>query len=148
MTDPTSDGQLLDLLHAAFGVGDFDEAGDVPWWKFRMIELAKLKAIRRRRNISLADFTLAIRYCQRHQVQVSASWQVCGYIADAKREARRIAVPELSAEVNRAIHAERTLPGPDSEAWIERLLLARGPFRRDVLDEWTKCRQSVNAGDG
>jgi len=142
---PKTDAGLFDMLHSLFGVGDFDEAGTVPWFRFRMTEIAKLKAIRKHRSITLADFAMTARYCQRHQEQVKESWQLCGFIADAKREARRIAVPELSQEVHAALEAERALPGPDSATWVERLLLTRGPFRRDVLNEWKQSREQVIA---
>lgn len=139
-TAPTSDAALFDMLHSLFGIGDFDESADVPWWKFRINEIAKIKAIRRKRNISLADMAMTARYCARHGELVGQSWRLCGFIAEAKREARRIAVPELSAEVTKAIATERALPGPGSVQWVERLLLARGPHRRDVLDEWKRSR--------
>jgi hypothetical protein len=137
---PKTDAALFDMLHSLFGVGDFDEAGTDPWFKFRIREIAKLKAIRRKRSISLADYAMTARYCYHHHEQVKESWQLCGFIADAKREARRIAVPELSQEIHAALEAERALPGPDSATWVERLLLTRGPFRRDVLDEWKQSR--------
>ena len=140
---PKSDAVLFDMLHSLFGIGDFDESGTVPWFRFRMTEIAKLKAIRKRRSISLADFAMTARYCQGHQEQVKESWQVCGFIADAKREARRIAVPELSQEVHVALEIERALPGPNSAYWVERLLLTRGPFRRDVLDGWKQSREQA-----
>jgi hypothetical protein len=151
---PKSDGALFDMLHSLFGIGNFDEAGSVPWFRFRITEIAKLKAIRRRRSITLADYAMTARYCQRHHEQVKETWQVCGFIADAKREARRIAVPELSQEIHAALETERALPGPDSAAWVERLLLTRGLFRREVLDEWKQSREhdvttpvTTNQGD-
>ena len=139
---PKTDAALFDMLHSLFGVGDFDDS-DQQWFKFRMREIAKLKAIRKRRSITLADFAMTARYCHRHHEQVKESWQLCGFIADAKREARRIAVPELSQEVHAALEAERALPGPNSATWVERLLLTRGPFRRDVLNEWKQSREQA-----
>jgi hypothetical protein len=151
MKEPKTDAQLFDMLHELFGIGNFDESGSVPWFRFRITEIAKLKAIRKRRSITLADFAMTARYCQRHQEQVKESWQVCGFIADAKREARRIAVPELSQEIHTALEIERALPGPDSATWVERLLLTRGLFRREVLDEWKQSREqaavTTNQGD-
>ena len=120
---PKSDAALFDMLHSLFGIGDYDETAQ-PWFQFRIKEISKLKAIRKHRGISLADYAMTVRYCQRHDEAVKESWQVCGFIADAKREARRIAVPELSQEIHAALEAERALPGPDSATWIERLLPA------------------------
>lgn len=140
---PKTDGALFDMLHSLFGIGNFDESGSVPWFRFRMTEIAKLKAIRKRRSITLADYAMTARYCHRHHEQVKESWQVCGFIADAKREARRIAVPELSQEIHAALEIERALPGPDSAAWVERLLLTRGLFRREVLAEWKQSREQA-----
>ena len=141
---PKTDAALFDMLHSLFGVGDFDDSGPVPWFKFRMTEIAKLKAIRKHRGITLADLAMTARYCLQHKERVDQTWQLCGFIADAKREARRIAVPELSKQVSAALECERTSPGPDSSTWIERLLLTRGPFRREVLDEWLTDRKTNN----
>jgi hypothetical protein len=138
---PKSDGELFDMLHSLFGIGNFDDSGAVPWFRFRIAEIAKLKGIRKRRSITLADFAVTARYIQRHHEQVKESWQVCGFMADAKREARRIAVPALSLDISAALELERALPGPDSATWIERLLLTRGPFRREVLAEWKQSRE-------
>lgn len=140
---PKTDAQLFDMLHSLFGIGNFDESGAVPWFRFRITEIAKLGAIRKRRSITLADYAMTARYCHQHGEQVKESWQVCGFIADAKREARRIAVPELSQEIHAALEVERTLPGPDSAMWVERLLLTRGLFRRNVLDEWKQSREQA-----
>jgi hypothetical protein len=142
---PKNDGELFEMLHSLFGIGDFDES-TMQWWQFRAREIAKLKAIRKRRSISLADFTMTAKYCWYHDEVIRASWQICGFIADAKREARRIAVPELNQEIHTALAVERALPGPDSAIWVERLLLTRGPFRRRVLDEWKQTRTN-NQGD-
>jgi hypothetical protein len=141
---PKTDAELFDMLHSLFGIGNFDDSGAVPWWQFRIREIAKLKAIRKRRSITLADFAMSARYCHRHREQVKESWQLCGFIADAQREARRIAVPALSREIHAALETERTLPGPDSAAWVERLLLTRGPFRREVLAEWKQSREQTH----
>lgn len=141
---PKTDAQLWDMLHSLLGVGNFDDSGSDPWFHFRMTEIAKLKAMRRKRRISLKELADVARYCVQHGERVDASWQLCGFMADAKREARRIAVPELSKQVSEALACERTSPGPDSPTWIERLLLTRGPFRREVLDEWLKNRKSNN----
>jgi hypothetical protein len=139
---PETDAQLFDMLHSLFGIGNFDDSGVEQWWQFRIREIAKLKAIRKRRGISLADLAVTARYCHRHHEQVRESWQVCGFITDAKREARRLAVPALSQEVRDALELERALPGPDSAAWVERLLMTRGPFRRDVVDLWKQSREN------
>lgn len=134
-TVPASDAELFDMLHSLFGIGDFDDSKDILWFRFRMNEIGKLKALRRKRRISLADMALTARYCRRIGEPIDAGWRLCGFIADAKREARRIAVPELTRDVAEAVALERSLPVPD-ESWIQRLLLARGPHRADVLDEY------------
>lgn len=138
---PKTDGELYDMLHSLFGVGNFDDPGTVvAWFKFRAREIGKLKSIRKRRSITLTDYAMTARYCYRHGETVRELYHVVDFIADAKREARRIAVPELSQEVQKALARERALPGPDSTAWVERLLLARGPVRAEVLDEWKHSR--------
>ena len=140
-TKPANDAALFDMIHSLFGVGDFDDSE--PWYKFRLREIAKLRAIRKAHGISVAEMATTAVYCKRHGEVIKQTWQLRGFIADAKREARRIAVPELSAEVSAALEQERALPGPDSATWIQRLLLTRGPFRRGVLDEWLNARKGT-----
>jgi hypothetical protein len=144
--EPQTDAELFDLLHRRLGVGDFDESGQVPWFRYRMTEIAKLKSMRTRRSISLADFALTARYCFWHHIKIEATWQLCEHVAAAKQEARANVVTELATQVWEALAVERTSPGPDSSTWIERLLLARGPFRRDVLNKWNEARLGKHKG--
>jgi hypothetical protein len=139
LVEPKTDAALFDMMHALLGVGDFDDSGEVPWFKFRMTEIQKIKAMRRKRCISLAEFATAARYCYRRRIPVRHSWEVAGFLDASRKEARAMRVSNLSQEVAEAISNERSRAEPD-EAWIRRLLLARGEFRRELLDTWAQER--------
>lgn len=145
--EPKDDAQLFDMLHSLFGIGDYDDSQGA-WFEFRMREISKLKAIRRRRQILIGSMAMAARYCFNNDIPIAESYQVVQHIDEARRDARRRAVPELTAEVARAVQMERRRQGSDSSQWIDRLLRARGPFRREVLDEWAQAQTHVDGHHG
>lgn len=144
--EPANDAQLFDMLHSLFGIGDYDDSKQ-QWFEFRMKEIAKLKAIRRRRQVLIGSLALAARYCVYNKISISESYELCQHIDDARRDARRRAVPEITAEIARAVQAERRRHGADSKEWIDRLLRARGSYRREVLDEWAKTTVDNKEGN-
>ena len=150
VAEPASDAELFDLLYRLFGIGDHDQDDAQPWYKFRLREIAKLKAIRKKRGVSLADFTLAARYCYRRRVTVHDSWQVPQHLAQARREAKAAATSDLSQQIEAAVAAEQAGHRPDQQ-WVTRLLRARGRYRVEVLEAWRSARQTTtpvpNRGD-
>jgi len=141
LVEPTTDAQLFDMLHGLLGIGDFDDSGDVFWFKFRMTEIQKLKAMRRKRKLSLKQMAMAGRYCYRHRITVRHSWEVCTFILPAAKEAAGNRVSEVGQQIRDAVENERSRPEPDAE-WIARLLRARGDYRREVLAEWMEARDA------
>lgn len=137
LVEPTTDGQLFDMLHGLLGIGDFDES--VPWFQFRMTEIQKLKAMRRKRKLSLKAIAMAGRYCYRRRITVRHSWEVCTFIVPAAREAASQRVSEVAQQIRDAVENERSRPDPDAD-WIARLLRARGDYRHEVLAKWAKAR--------
>jgi len=138
---PKTDAELFDMLHSIFGMGNFDEMGGVAWFKYRMNEIGKLKAIRKRRQVTLTDLAEAARFCHRHREHVGEMWHLCSFVPAARREAAANRVPDLTLQVEAAIACERALARPVSDAWLSRLLQARGPARKDVLQEWNQSKQ-------
>ena len=137
LAQPTTDAELFDMLHGLLGIGDFDES--VPWFKFRMTEIRKLTAMRKKRRITVKQMAMAGKYCYRHRVAVRESWELRAFIVPAAREAASTRVSELAQEIRSAVENERSRPDP-STAWIGRLLRARGDYRREVLTQWAKER--------
>ena len=127
------------MLHGLLGVGDYDDSGDVLWFKFRMTEIAKIKALRRKRRISIDEFAQAARFCYRRRIPVRHTWEVCGFIDAAKKEARKSQPSAVAQTIEVALANERSRPDTD-EQWVARLLRARGPARSEVLKEWVKAR--------
>lgn len=140
-TEPINDGALFDMLHGLFGVGDFNDSTEGQYWfKHRVREIAKIKAIRKRRSITVYDFALAARYCFNHQLPIHESYQVCAYVLDAKRERRLRLVSSVAQEVAKAVEIERAKAEPDQQM-IDKLLRARAAGRQVVLDEWRESHR-------
>lgn len=137
--EPATDAALFDMVHGLFGVGDFNDSSiENPWWKFRAREIAKLKTIRKKRQVTLRDFALAARYCFTNRIAVRETYQLCPHLLDAKREARLRRVSDLAQGIASAVEIERGKSQPDTKV-IERLLLAQNTGRQVVLDEWLEA---------
>lgn len=144
MTPPVKlpgDAALFDHLHTLFGIGDYDDDDPKPWFRFRMLEIGKLKALRRKRALSVGDLMLAADYCNKRCIRISASWQLIPHISIAKREHREWLAGQLERELAAVVAHERSLPDPD-ESWISRLLLARGSIRQDVLNQYREAHHA------
>lgn len=133
---PMTDGKLWDVLHELYGVGSFDAAGDVPWWKFRAAETSKVKASRLKNDRSLADLYVAILYCRAHGIDVRAVTYLMRHIPKAwawwtDRSHQLVQTPDEAYAA--AIRHESS--DPDT-TWLDRLLRTSPAMREEVLAEW------------
>lgn len=142
---PETDAQLFDMLHGLFGFGDFEEDGSEPWHHFRMVEISKIKAIRKKRRWTIPDFVLVARHCADTGVRIDRVWDLLAHYAAAK--AADVANARLRREerVREAIAAELASGLPDSAAWVQRLELSTGRGRLELLEEWESTRQRTLA---
>ena len=61
-------GEAFDIMAEKFGVGDYDEwTATVPYWRWRMGEVAKIRAMMRRRRVSMQELVIAIEYAVAHR---------------------------------------------------------------------------------
>lgn len=147
MTIPSQpgDAQLFDQLHTLFGIGDYNEDDGRPWFRFRMLEIGKLKAMRKKRGLTIADLMTAAEYCDRRDIKITAPWQLIGHLFEAKRERRQWEQKAFDREIDDAVVCERSLADHD-QTWVDRLLLARGPYRKEVLEQWREHRNQNQKG--
>lgn len=141
---PISDAQLFDLLSRLFGYGTYDDAvSDTPFWQYRMKEITKVAASRKKANCSLLEATRIAKYCKQTGVAITGPAQLWKYRADARRwwqqqlQAEREA--QLDAELREAIAIE--FENPHSN-FLDRMLRASGDYRKEVLAEWKRSRSS------
>ena len=145
---PANDAQLFDRLHALFGFGDWTAqppvdsdgelaAGGVPWWKFRGIETAKIKAMRRKRGLSLAELHVAALYCRAHDITVPGPGWLSTHVRDAWVwwDERVVAGVDAGGEADweAAVHQEVGNPDP---TWRDQLLRASPEMRAEVAAAW------------
>ena len=102
-------------MHGLFGIGDFDDSGPVPWFKFRMVEISKIRAIRKKRQLSFPALAMAARYCYRRHIPIKGVWELVAFIVPAAKAAGRDRVSPLGVEVREAVANERSRedPSPD-----------------------------------
>lgn len=137
MSIPT-DATVFDTLHRLFGAGEFT-GPDSEWHRWRMREIAKIKAYRIKRNVDPFELVEAAHYCRRHEIWIKAHWQLYEHLPAvskarvAKVHAEREA--DLDTRMDAAIAQEAA--NPDSP-WLNRLIRAAGPAREEVYEAWTQ----------
>jgi hypothetical protein len=138
---PTTDGEVFQMLHGLFGIGDYDEDDKRPWHKFQTVEVIKIKAIRTKRRWSFGEFADVARYCATRGIPVTKAWDLLQYHAPAMLERANNARRQREAVFQDAVDLELAAGLPDSQEWADRLGLAVGHYREELLEEWVKTRQ-------
>ena len=129
-----TEAELYDYLQATFGIGDWDEhISDVPWWKFRGTEIAKLKSMMKRRGATVQQLVTAAQYAVRIRKPIRATYQLFELIPDAMREKRqrerRLDTTDFDAAVAEAVEA-------GEHEWADRLVRSSGSETQRVIDQW------------
>ncbi len=129
-----TEAELYDYLQRTFGIGDWDEAtSEVPWWKFRATEVAKLKAMLKRRGATVQQVVAAAEYARAQGTPVHATYQLFALIPEAMRDHRRRIQAAGGSQLDDAI-AEAVAAG--EMGWADRLTRATGPDAVTVLEQW------------
>lgn len=141
-----TDATVFDVLHRLFGAGDYNGAGE--WHRWRMKEISKIKAYRSRRNVDPFELVATAQWCRRHRIWIKAHWELYEYIPAAQREEREreaeAAVSVLEADIQKAIEAE--IARPDG-TWLDRLVRAAGPARKEVYEAWKQKAWKQRSSD-
>lgn len=138
--EPITDAQLFDVLAELFGIGDWDpDLDDMAYFRMRTTEIAKIKAIRRKRNYSITEFAALARYVHSRGHRIARTWDLLEYWPEFRRSQAANARLQSEAEFERALEIERARP--DGQGWAERLLMSYpGPGRDAVMREWREER--------
>ena len=133
-----TDGELFDLLVRDFGVGDWDEAtSPQPYWKWRAIEVGKIKRVRTARKVRLDDLALAAEYCKAHGYDVrDATWLYKHVLPALRWDRERRAVASTSSFEEQMATAVGEAYAAGDMDWVGRLTRAQGATREQVLAEW------------
>lgn len=139
MSSPT-DATVFDTLHRLFGVGEF-LGTDAEWHKWRLREIAKIKAYRSKRNVDPFELVEAAHYCRRRGTWIKAHWELYEYLPEVNRERLGRAQAKRTADLETAIQAAIATEAetPDS-VWLERLIRASGPAREEVYEAWAQWK--------
>ena len=137
------DGELWDRVHALFGIGNWHEGLGVPFWKYRALEIHKVKLKRVKQRVSCAELAVAADYCKTHGIDVrDVSW-LYQHLGDAgawhRERQRALATADIDELIAEAVAIEVTQPG---SPWIDRLIRARGHHRIEVYASWKTWHQS------
>lgn len=124
----SSDAEAFDLMHRAFGLG-----GE-PFYQERMRNIAIIRAMRKKRNVSLAELEAAINFAKERRRWVVGVNDVFRMVTEAKAaERKKRAASSIDDEIQAAIEHERALP--ESE-WLEILVRSVGAERQEVYRRW------------
>lgn len=130
---PSNAGELYDLLQVMFGLGDYDEHGDIPWYRARMLEISKLKGMLTKRKATPQQVAVAAHYARDQGLAISAAWQLFELIPEAMVAARRAAQEAAPSELQQAIDEAVKL---GLNQWAERLIRVDKADASAVLKEW------------
>lgn len=141
-TSPATEAALFDYLGKHFGLGHYDElASAEPWWKHRGGEIAKIKASRRARDVSIEQLWIAARYAQAHQITIRNFTWLYKLIPDATTW-HRAQVQAQDAEMFEELYESAIsfeFEQVDS-TWLDRLNRAQGEVRKDVYTQWLETQ--------
>lgn len=118
------------------------QPGDVPLFRLRIVEAAKLKRKRATRPTyyTEANFMLALKYCRQEHVCVSP----VGVLSYVQAALERANAPQTFEDIEDGISAaltyEKEVQPPGYRQWIVRLTRASGTARRQVYEEWQRER--------
>lgn len=130
-----TDSDLFDLIQRLFGCGEFDENGDVPWWKFRQQEVSKIKRSRQSRGVPLENIATAALYCKQQGITIQNFTWLYQHILPAlkwqTRQDQLEAQRYLTEELARALQIE--FPRAD-DGWYDQL--KRAEDVAFVLSQW------------
>lgn len=137
MNLPT-DATVFDTLHRLFGAGEFT-GEDSEWHRWRMREIAKIKAYRSKRKVDPFELVEAAHYCHRRGVWIKAHWELYDHLPEVSKARHAKARADKDADLERGIEdaIEREATNPDSP-WLDRLIRASGPARQEVYDAWAQ----------
>lgn len=135
---PATEGALFDHLHRRFGWGNYDELySEEPYWKWRQLEVSKIKRSLASRKIAIEDVFVAGEYCWTHHIHVGAVTWLYRHIYDArswwKERQRALSAEKFELEFEAAVQLEYARP---EAGWLDRLLRAQGEMRKEVYNEW------------
>lgn len=135
---PTTPAEVYDQLQQYFGVGTYDEAtATEPWYRARAIEIAKIKALMKRRQITPEQFGKTIWYARREGLSIHSAADVLKTYSTAIRQ-WNISVAQAARE--RALSqrddviAEALEAGDDE--FVQRLLRADEISTESLVAEW------------
>lgn len=136
---PETPAELYDLLREYFGIGDWDDSKPkMPYFRARMTEISKLKAMLKRRRCTVAEVAIAAEYARREYKPIHAAWQVFVLVPEAlsaQRALDRQSQPDLLAEaISEAVEAGEM-------AWADRLMRVGPHDAADVLNAWKERDQ-------
>ena len=147
MTKPMTDGQLFDYCHEHFGWGgDYDDVANrsTPWFRVRSTEIGKIKSSRRRKKVEVEQLYATAQWCVAQGIHIRSVQGLNIYLFEAEQEARERSLADTRRRrdqlINDAIDREAERADGESARWIEILVRASGPERREVLAEWTRLR--------
>ena len=138
MSTPQTPAELHDLLHEMFGIGNYDDLTSTdPWFRARMTEISKLRAMLKRRRCSVEEVTIAAQYARETGKPIHAAWQVFILVPDAlkaqRNERAQRTLENLLVEIHAAAAEAHELGEPE---WADRLMRVSHANAVSVLDEW------------
>jgi hypothetical protein len=136
---PETFGQVHDLLQSMFGIGSYDDVArsQPPYFKARIDEIGRIKAIAKRRRVSPEQLGIAAWYARRTGVHVRQALRLFPLIPEAQREWNRVVAEQRQADLQHALNdlIEEALLCGEGE-WAERFIRATPAEVPTLTEKW------------
>ena len=121
-------------------LGYVTDVGHIGLRRARMIEAGKIKRkLTKHPGVTFDDLALAVEYAWRKRIALRSPLGLFRMLEDAAEMANETPQPSVtSTSVQEALDWEMAQFELDSE-WIGKLTRAHGPYRVDVLAQWTEA---------
>lgn len=134
----SAEGKLFDRLHQRFGIGTMLTEDEEPW-RMRAREIAKIRAMVKKRGVSLESLNETVDYLIATDKTITQSWELFSAVPDAKRWKREQPVVTPVRERLEAAATEAFEMGEGD--WVYRLTAASDDAAEYVLADWSEWKQ-------
>lgn len=134
---PSTPAEIFDHLQERFGLGDYDEeTSTIPHWKWRQVEISKLKSMMKRRRVNERELAISAWYARAQGTPITATWQLFESVRDALAAYRK-AGRDVPTDVRNQLSAAAEEAHALGEAgWAARLYAADDKSGPPVLEQW------------
>lgn len=139
---PQNATELFEFLQERFGVGDYDESSNLPYFRYRMNQVSRINSMCTKRRVSIEDLYVAAQYAAERRIVIRGPFDLLKHIAPAKRALRAPRGADAAAALIAAVQEANRLGMTD---WAARLYATAPSAATDVLNDFEQAKKEAIA---